>query len=449
MKTKKSFLLLILFLSALVFSSCEKDDDKTFLFLGKTKIEFGYNTNANQLTISNIADKPIEWSVISTENYFSFSENSGMLDANDHVEITIGLLRSEIAGDSLVTTLTFKSSIGQDINMEVIILNYPENKIRVPYLIKDVAHDPDRQLLFLTCEYDRYVDVFDMAAESFERMDLSIDDWYYSVLELMPDGNHLVIVSSGNIYFFDAGTGALVNSHQFNDYIFNVAPSSDQKIYFTTTDWSPPLYTYDLITQQLTQDFINTGALYLRAHPSGKYLYGSINYGEMKKIDIQGDTPQVVHSYSQYSGADKFWITNEGNTIITSKMDVFFINPDLPGNDITGSVDIDMPGMSQIVDAAFDGENDEYYLIYKSNGYYDYTFKLEVFDGDMNHLHTITPEPFLANGNGSNGDYQSVPAVPYKVIRNEKDNSMVLITRPQEPDYSTISAIEIISTKKK
>jgi len=61
MTNVKRLLYPLIALFVILFSSCEKDDDKTFLFPGMSKLEFGYNANVIELTIGNIADQSLEW----------------------------------------------------------------------------------------------------------------------------------------------------------------------------------------------------------------------------------------------------------------------------------------------------------------------------------------------------------------------------------------------------
>jgi hypothetical protein len=436
--------LLFVLICSVVLISCKKDDDKTFLLLGKSKLEFGYNDNLTTLTVSNISEKTLQWSVSSPDDYFNFSEDGGTLDAGQYLKIEIGLKREIITDDSARATLRFTSSIGKDVSMNVLIKNYPEKKIRVPYNITDVAFDADKQLLYLLPANDPFIDIYDLTKKSFFRLNLSISDYYYynlSGLKLMPGGERIVISGYDRMFVIDRFSGDVLHSHQFtNQSIISFACAPDEKIFFTTTGWSALLYSFDLKSGQVTSHDVSISNHYIDIHPTLKYLYG-INYG-LNKIDISGTAPELVYSHSQSSIGDRLWIASSGQAIATSSGVVFTIDPELQGNDITNTNNIPMEGMSSINDIAFNMSNGEYYVVFRSSEYYNPTYRLDVFNNDLAPSHTITPEPFLSVGSGNN--YQSDPAMALKIFMNEKEGTIILVTRPATSDYYSINAIEIL-----
>lgn len=444
MKTKMLFFTL---LCSVVLVSCKKDDDKTFLLLGKSKLEFGYNDILTTLTVSNISEKTLQWSVSSPDDYFNFSEDGGTLDAGQHVRIEIGLKRETIAGDSARAFLNFKTNIGKDISVNVLIKNYPESKIRVPYNIADAAFDDQKQLLYLLPANENFIDMYDLAKKSFKRLNLSISNYFYynlSGLKLMPGGERIVVSGYDRMFVIDRFSGDVLHSHQStNQSIISFACALDDKIFFTTTGWSALLYSFDLKSGQVTSHDVSIGNHYIDIHPTLKYLYG-INYG-LNKIDISGTAPELVYSHSQYSIGDRLWIASSGQAIATSSGVVFTIDPELQGNDITNTNNIPMEGMSSIHDIAFNMSIGEYYVVFRSSEYYNPTFRLDVFSNDLTYSHTITPEPFLSVGSGNN--YQSGPAMALRLFMNEKDRTLILITRKRDSDYYSTNAIEILSVK--
>ena len=444
MTNVKRLLYPLIALFVILFSSCEKDDDKTFLFPGMSKLEFGYNANVIELTIGNIADQSLEWSASTQDDFLAFSKTSGMLDANEYQTISVSLQRDKISGDSISSSIKLTSSVGNDVDISVFILNYPENKIRLSYRVADAAFDANGQLLYILPSTPDFLDIYDLADKTFKRIALDINQYSnLSFLELMPDGKNLFISQHNYLYQFDITQEIIASSYQFDDYLISATGTPNQKLYLTTDDWNQNFYTLDVSTHQLVLNNIDLEDCYIQVHPSWKYLYGTAYYDDFTKIDIQGETPQVIYSNYSLGEADKLWITGTGQRIITSDKRFLTINPDLPGEDILNSENINYSSYPLIGDVAFDKETNEYYIIFKPSDYYENYASLHVFDETMNPLREIVPEPFLENTN--NGAYESVRATPKIIFSNPVDNTIILFSKA-ESNYENIYGIEIIKS---
>ncbi len=445
MITKKSFYPLLM-IFVFLFSACEKDDDKTLLFPGKSKLDFGYNNNMLELSMGNIADQSLDWSATAQDDFLVLDKTSGTLEAGEYQTLSISLQRDIIAGDSVLSSIKFSSNVGQDIHVGVFIHNYPENKIRLSYGVSDMVFDKSRQLLYILPAADNdFIEVFDISKKTFRRIDLDLTVFSsIGFIQLMPDGKNLIISQYYHFHILDVETEKIVYSHDFNPIIISAVGTPDQRIYISSDSWGQTFHILDLNTLELFPQSISLEGVYLQAHPSWKYLYGIGNHEELMKIDIQGGMPIEVYSNYNYQQVDRLWMSGDGTRIITSDKQFIHIDPNLSGYDVLETEMISVSSYPYILDFAENQQYNEYYLIFRDS-YQDHTH-LYACDQSMNSLRKITPEPLLVNTNS--GGYESVGAMPLQVFSNPSDNSLILLTYGRV-DYDEVFAIEILKNSEK
>lgn len=449
---KKLFLKKLLFGLLLAFFvlmfSCKKEDDKIFLYLGKTELNFGYDNNSINLSISNISGKSLEWTVSSEDNFMYFSKSSGSLEPNSYEQIFINVKRSELTGDSISSEITI-SSIGIPVTIKVFILNYPENKIRLNYRINDAEYDKVNNRLFLLPTNCQYIEVFDVNEETFEKIDLQEYD-YYNIkdIEVSSDGNYLVATSYNHLYHIDVEKKEVVFQCELNKQTESFVYAPNNKVYLFPDDyWDPDMYCIDLSSYQISTFDINGDETNAKPHPSWKYIYGINDYYSLLKIDIQTEIPELI--YSEYiNGIGKYlWIQGDGKKIITSQKKLLHINPDVSGYDVTVISDIDIPGYNYIFHVEYNTQKNEHYLIPSTyQDEIDNTI-LYVYDNELNFVREIELEQFFFTTTGNS--YITEPAMALFAFSDTAGQKLIVLTQPKSGSYSQISAIEIISSNKK
>ena len=437
---QKFFPLILLFV--LFLSACEKDDDKTFLFPGKSKLDFDYDVHLLELSLGNIADKTLNWTATAQDDFLVLDKTSGTLAAGAYQTLSIAPLRNKITGDSVQSSITFSSNVGQDIRIGVSIRNYPENKTRLSYSVRDMAFDKDKQVVYLLPDGGEYLEVFDLNEKAFRKIDLKWNSHSNNdFLQLMPDGKNLIISQYHSLFVLDLKSESIVYSHDFNKKIVSATGTPNQIIYITLETGNQNFFTLDLNTRNLVSQELNLNRIFIQAHPSWKYLYGVGYFEELMKIDIQGDTPQEIYSNNKYQEADRLWISDDGTRIITDDMQFIHINPNLAGYDVLETETISVSTYNAIHDFAGNTQNNEYYLIFKDSYYYEENTSLYACDQEMNALHKIIPEPFLVNNNS--GGYESAKATPHFIFSNPTDNTLIVLTYGRVKS-KRVYALEII-----
>lgn len=434
-------------LAILVFalSACEKDDESYYLFPGKTNLDFGYETNSLKLSIGNIADETINWTISTRESFLEFTTTSGALDPGEQQTINVNLIRSMITNDSISSSVQLTSSKGKNIDIPVFILNYPENKIRLPYSVASADFDATRQLLYiLYLESQPGLQIFNITDGTFKTFELDLN-YFSSIsnLHVMPDGKNLIVYTGSYIYQIDAGTGEIVYSHQLNDWITCVAGTPTQKLYIMTDDWGDNFYCLDLETHNISGvGFYSTYVQHIQIHPSWNYVYGISSYDGLIKISLQGEVPVLVYSMYEYDG-NQLWITGGGEKIMTSGKELLSIDPELPGEDVISSIGIESFGYPYVEDVAYNSSDEVYFILFTDQDYYsDGSFSLRMYNSEMAFLRTLNPEPFLTSSN-DNG-YQSETAYALRIFNNPEQNNLVAITRSATSGYNSTYAIDIL-----
>lgn len=436
--------LMIIAIFGFVVSSCEKDDDSYFLFPGKTKLDFGYNTNSISLKLSNLDDEKLTYTISSNDDFLAFSDQTGSIEGNGEKYVTISVRRNSITRDSISSSVYLSSSKGQSSNIQVFIRNYPENKIRLSNRVVGSAFDQNRQLLYLlyTNSYEPQLEIYNVSDGVFTTYNLNLDEYSsYGELYLMPDGNNCMIVMRYMLIQFNVNDGEITNSWQFDDYITNVAGSPNQKLYVSVDDYWNSFYSIDLNTGVLTPiDIQSMEGHYIQMHPSWDYLYGIDHYDGLIKIDIRNNPPTMVYSDNQYDG-DKLWIVGGGNKIITHEKALLEISPELSGNDIQSSSQVSESDYQYISEVAYDETQDTYFVLFSNSGYYEENSSLHKLNGSLDFIEVIEPEAFMQND--SQGGYNYIDAIVRYVYCNPANNSIVTITT-SDSSYPDYTAIEII-----
>ena len=444
----KTFIFLFLSLLIIVlFSGCKKDENESTLYLNKSNIEFGYDEISAIVYISNTGSKEFEWTVNSSDDFIMFSKNTGTCSKNSPDNFEIFINRENLARDSISTSISVSTSTGESRQISLFILNFPENKIRLDYQVRDAKYDyaNDRLIILSYASNIQFVDIYNFTDNSFNSIKLNYDADKISV---SPDGKYAVTASDYNqqISNIDLINLKLEDEYNISTNVNDIVTTSDKTAYIF------PKYVYNTIGQlslttgnYLTYDFNQIGyTIVAELHPSGKYIYAlDDSYDRFFKLRIDSGSPLLMYNINSYLG-EKIWISKDGNYIFTENKDILHIAPEMAGEDIieTGEFNFSQNYLYYIDQNI---THNEFYVI-PSN--YDHSYNgsmnsnINVYNNDFSYTKSIPLEKFYFVQPGHT-EYSLVDPSAEYVFTNSDENKIIVITKANI-NYSTAWGIEII-----
>ncbi|MCD4771910.1 MAG: hypothetical protein K8R41_00850 [Bacteroidales bacterium] len=442
------FLILLIVIIGVIFSGCEKQDDKTDLYLSENEIEFNYDENSATIYVNNIGSGEFSWNVSSEDDYIYFSKSSGNCSKNIADKFEIKLQRNKIIEDSISTSIMFSTSTGENQEISLFILNFPEHKIRLSFKVFDVGYDYiNDRIIFLS---DNNIEVYDLEENIFQSIELNQS---HSSLSVSPDGSYAVAggtYSNSNISYINLAESTLIGefaiSNDINDIVFapdnisyifpNYSNNSIGKLNLINGNYS--IYQFNQIG-----DDINA-----KLHPSGHYIYAAGEYLGLIKFDIQSDVPEMIYNSSYYDLDNKLWLSKDGNKIFTITKKVFHIDPSLPGEDVTDVSELTFAD-NYLYSIEQSSLLDKYYLITTNNSYSSLSESnmILVFNSSLTLENTINLENFYYLQQSQNGYLQVNASAEY--VFSSKDGSKIIVICKSDYGYNDSWGIEIIENSKK
>lgn len=393
--------ILFLFVTAtiIMISGCKKEDDVN-LFISSADLEFDYDEDGADVSLSCIGDKEFTWNISSASDFLEFSKTTGSCSKNAPDNFTVTILRQLINRDSVRTSFNISASTGESETVSVFIYAFPEKKTRVNKTVRDVEYDYNHDrlvmLVYNSSSYKCSIELFDPDEKTFQSIPLTTQADYMSV---SPDGSYLITGSGSGYYsleYIDLINKTIENSFYVKSNSNGILAGPDKIAYLIH-------YSYDIATLDLTNGAyltfdlgVNTNIEAAVLHPSGKYVYGTY-YSELVKISVAGSQP--YHIYTNYiSDLDgNMWFSKDGLKIFTKGTSVLTIDPDLQGDDIIDQEDFPLD-QNYIYGFEHNQKYNEYYIIPSDDNYSgSYTGdRLLVFDNNYQLKYTLTPEYFYS-----------------------------------------------------
>ena len=98
----------------LIFSGCKKEDEEC-LFVDQASIEFDYDDDDMNVTVSNVGSEEFTWTVTGNLNLMEFSKSSGTCAKNSPDIFQIILKRYNIHEDNISESITISASTGESL----------------------------------------------------------------------------------------------------------------------------------------------------------------------------------------------------------------------------------------------------------------------------------------------------------------------------------------------
>ena len=153
---------------------CKKEENRNLL-VSNSKITFGYEDTSTTITISDVGSSGFTWSVSTASDLLEFSKTNGTCSKNKPDAFDIRLLREKVHQDSIPATVTITASTGEKTSISLLILGFPEKKIRYNAQILAAAYDQvnNRLVLLSSSNSSRILDLFDVGTETFSHIPLA------------------------------------------------------------------------------------------------------------------------------------------------------------------------------------------------------------------------------------------------------------------------------------
>jgi hypothetical protein len=447
----RTFLLMIIAsVITLSYTGCKKDEDTYSLYVLNSNLNFGYDENRMDVSFSNISDNTIEWTATSPENFITFDQDRGSLSKGISNTLQIIVNRELISSDSIETEVLIHSSLGDKVTLNITVLNYPENKIRLSYNVKDAAYCNKYEKLYIlpynSSSSSNFLDIYNPINGSFEQIEFQNNVGFDKVV-VSYDDNYLGLYGGNYLFVVDLATNSIVEELYLGYSVSSIVFAPNNKLYiFPNNNSNYDMHCYNMTTNEMQEfDFpqFYRDDIIGKLHPSGKYIYAvDDDYSEyLIKISLDGTTPNVVYSENMEGFDDNIWFSDNGIMVFSVTNKYCIINPDMAGNDVVGNSSFEF-NYYRIQDLEFNGKTNDYYIVptYSS---YDFTDRVLVYDELLNYKKMINSEDFIYKQYG-NDTYSYVKAMVTNVYVIESNGGIILITKP-DGYSSNVTAIEVIS----
>jgi|GEM_PF-3364918 len=425
-------------------SGCKKEDEKN-LIVSNAEVTFDYEQSEKTITISDVGSSGFTWSVSTPSDMLEFSKTSGSCSKNNPDKFVITLLRQKVHQDSISTNITITASTGETASVSLLILGFPEKKIRYNSPILDVEFDRihNRLIILASTSSSRLLDIFDLTTNTFSHIPLPGTG---SLLSVSSDGTYAVTSSNDNtrITFTDLIQKKVINTFSVGQFTDDIIAGPGKYCYYFPYYTDADIGKLDLSNGNFNSyncsSYIDLDMAAL--HPTGKYIY-TVGY-YLSKFIISDSVPELVYSNTSYDPGSKLWISGEGTKLFTSGRKLFNIDPSLPQNDITSVQDVPI-GQNYIYWFDHNMVHNEFYIIPTNSSYgADYqSSQVLVLGSDLSPLYTVHLEPFYINDNYNTPGYETEEAVGEYVFSSSDGDKIIVVSRAYEY-YSYIWGIEII-----
>jgi hypothetical protein len=426
------------------FSGCKKEDTNNLL-VSNSKLTFDYSEQEKTITVSDAGSSEFTWTVSSPSDLLKFSKTSGSCSKNNPDDFKITLLREKVHQDSITTTVTITASTGETASIALLILGFPEKKIRYGSQIYDAGYDRvHNRLVMLTVSNSAWVlDILDIGTSQFTHIPLPGNG---ELLSVSPDGLYAVTSSNNNsrITYTDLVQNKIINTFSVEQFSHDIIATTDKFCYYFPYYNNSDIGKLNLNTGAFASYNVTTSNDLSAAvlHPSGYYIY-TAGYYSLGKIKISGPVPTLIYTNSNYSTDSKLWVSGDGTRLFTAARKMLNIDPSLPQNDITSDSDVPI-GQSYIYTMENNLPHNEFYIIPSNSSYGtdSQSRQLLVLDNDLATLRSITLEPFFISNSWGQPGYTTVDAVGKYVFSSSDGNKIIVISSADS--YSSTWGIEII-----
>ncbi len=424
---------------------CKKEEDRNLL-VSNSKITFGYEDTSKTITISDVGSSGFTWSVNTASDLLEFSKTNGTCSKNKPDAFDIILLREKVHKDSISATVTITASTGETTSISLLILGFPEKKIRYNEQILAAAYDQihNRLVLLSSLNSSRILDLFDLGTEKFSHIPLAGTG---DLLSVSPDGTYAVVSSDNDyrIIYVDLVQKTVINTYNSEQYTNGIIACQDKCCYYfpyynnsyiSKLNLSTGIYTSYNYSQYLD---LSTAVL----HPSGNYIY-TAGYSMLTKFNITNPEPALIYANTTYNIDSKIWFSKDGTRLFTAGKKILTIDASLPQEDITSVADVNI-GQNYIFYLDHNMIHNEYYIIPTNSSYgTDYqSNQLLVLNNDLSQVRTIPLEPFHILYLYPQQSYSTVDAIGQYVF-SSSDGSKIIVVSKASDSYSNTWGIEII-----
>lgn len=445
----KRISLAIVYLSILIaFISCEKEKDKSNIYISLNEIAFDYDENYVNFKMSNIGSEDFTWNASAESDFIFFTESSGQCKKNNFVEIGVNINRSEITGDSISTSINISTDNGDDQTIEVFVLNFPEEKIRLGFRVRDAQYDyKNDQLVMIPYNYPNFVAIFDLSTLQIHQID--IDEQPYN-LTIMPQGGTAVVSYQNSQYGITSATINTVTKKLIATYSLDnesyseIIGAPENLVYFFPNYSNNNLGLLNINTGDY--NYLNSGYNIVNAqlHPTGKYIYGS-DYSDLTKLNIENQQPVEEYSTYQYDTDGYVWVSKDGDYIFTRSKQILRIEPEMEGIDIVESETL-LLDRSYLHYIEQNEIKNEYYVIPTNNSisYGSQCDQIFILNQNFNFKGTIDLEDYMFTSINNSGYQTSPPSAEY-VFCSSDGIQIIVITQGSSQYQGDTWGIEIIN----
>lgn len=440
--------MIITSVALLSFPGCKKSNEDYSIYLKQRNLSFDYDESRLQVTFSNISDNTINWTANANDEFISFSKELGSLSSNETESFEVVVNREFLSGDSINSEFFINSSAGDKVTIKIAVSNFPENKIRLGYSVKDAVYAKNVDKLYILHDYqESFIEVFDIAEKTFERIALSQNITYQGV-SISYDEKLLGVYSNKYLLILDLTTNQFIGEHYFAKGISSVVFAPGQKVYvFPDYSYYIDLYCLDLSNNEILEfEFENysTDGYIGRLHPSQKYIYAVDDYYDNRLIKLSITNSEPVLEYYEYyeDFYNNLWFSYDGTQVFSITEQYINIDPDLPGNDILSTANFTF-NYHYVYDMNYSTSHQEYYIIPEYDNH-DFTDKVLIYDEDLNYKEMIHSEDFMYIEYGDIG-YSYKKALTNRVFSTNSGDQLILIITPENGSYNLRGdAIQII-----
>jgi len=302
------------------------------------EIHFGYFQDQKSMYLINRGNVYANWSLQVDDNYIYANQTTGILQANDSVNLQFSINREFLLSQAYHSELKFSSNLGQDVIVPVLIDNYIEEKLLIDGWVLNATYDRIHDKLYLIFDNSHQLKRLNPQTNVIENLTLVNQP---TAISISQDGNFAAVAHGSKFSYVNLNNLQVENIYPFNFNIHDILLANGWVYLFPAYgEPTSKIQCLHLETGEISQNTGSTQTVLLisRLHPSGNhFICGSplFTVKDLRKFDISSGTAHFLYSSNTnaygYDFGSNFWIADDGTRAFSNTRNIYTLsdNPSL------------------------------------------------------------------------------------------------------------------------
>jgi hypothetical protein len=293
-------------------------------------LRFNPFENTKSVSIANVENKPLDYSIAFSNNYVSTTAPSGTLPAGQISAIPFTVNRTGMTtGD--YTTMVYVTVNNKTDTIHVTVESYVPQKLMLTSNVTDAEYTKAKDWLVYISGSTSKLFIYNTNTATTASVDLVYTPTCVSVSS---DGSKAVVGHNGYITYVNLTTASVIQSYPVSCYALDVVLGDNNWTYvFPREDQWEKIRCINLNISAANETLHTGPSIYAgtkaRMHPSGTSLYtadNGLSPSDLEKMDIQNGTATFLYDspyHGQYEVLGDLWFSEDGSRIFTRGRNVF------------------------------------------------------------------------------------------------------------------------------